>query len=95
MRDNDNDEDGDDEVDLPIVRESTTLSANKITNPLKIRFEAIFLHAPSQKKGEQDYALTEGDLRHFYEQAWEEIETSPEPEDCKLSSLVWPCLKSI
>jgi len=84
----------DNEVDPPMVQETTTLSEGKITNPLKIHFEAIFLRAPSKKRGEEDYTLTEGDLRNYYERVWKEIESSPEPEDCK-SSLVRPCLNSI
>jgi len=85
--------DDSDQVDLPVVKQTTTVSAEHITSTLTFSFEAIFLRAPKIKRCEGDYTLTEADLRAYYEQVWSDVIESSEPEDCK-SLLVRPYLNS-
>ena len=81
------------QVDLPVVKQTTTVSAEHITSTLTFSFEAIFLRAPKVKRCEGDYTLTEADLRAYYEQVWSDVIESSDPEDCK-SILVRPYLNS-
>ena len=88
-----NDGDGD-EVDLPVVKETTTINAKNVSSTLTFRFKAIFLRAPRKKRGEGDYTLTEGDLRDYYDRVWSDVmDTSSESEEGK-PILVMACLSS-
>jgi len=75
----------DEEVDLAIPKGVIKITPTKVTGaPLEISFRNIFLRRPRKKRGEHDFAITEEEIRRYYNKVWPpQGEMSSESEDSK------------